>query len=63
MPARGGADDFVGIGGPDEGLGLLIVVHDEAVDGGLQIDDALGVDWSSVLDAYEGLRHPADDNP
>ena len=36
----GGGDDFVWIGGPDEGLWLLVVVGDEAIDGGLEIDDA-----------------------
>ena len=42
MPTIGGGDDFVWIGGPDEGLWLLVVVGDEAIDGGLEIDDALG---------------------
>jgi len=32
MPAIGGGDDFVWIGGPDEGLWLLVVVGDEAID-------------------------------
>ena len=41
MPTIGGGDDFVWIGGPDEGLWLLVVVGDEAIDGGLEIDDAL----------------------
>jgi hypothetical protein len=40
MPTIGGGDDFVWIGGPDEGLWLLVVVGDEAIDGGLEIDDA-----------------------
>ena len=38
MPTIGGGDDFVWIGGPDEGLWLLVVVGDEAIDGGLEID-------------------------
>jgi hypothetical protein len=38
---RSGGDDFVRIGGPDEGLWLLVMIDDEAVDGGLEIDDAL----------------------
>lgn len=33
-------DDAVGIGGPDEALGRLVVLSDKAVDGGLQIHDA-----------------------
>ena len=36
----GGGDDFVWIGGPDEGLWLLVVVGNEAFDGGPEIDDA-----------------------
>ena len=39
MPAFDGGDDFVGIGGPYEGFGLGIGLCDEAVDGGLEIDD------------------------
>lgn len=35
MPTIGGGDDFVWIGGPDEGLWLLVVVGDEAIDGGV----------------------------
>ena len=37
MPASDG--DFVRISGPGEGLGLDIMFDDEAIDGGLQIDD------------------------
>jgi hypothetical protein len=32
------ADDFVGIGSPDEGLGV-VVGFQEALDGGLEIDN------------------------
>ena len=39
MPALDGGDDFVGVGGPDEGFWLGIGFFDEAVDGGLEIDD------------------------
>ena len=39
VPAPDGGDDFVGIGGPGEGLRLLIVLFEEAVDRGLQVDD------------------------
>ena len=39
VPALDGGDDLVGIGGPGEGLGLLVVLGDEAVDGGLEVDD------------------------
>jgi hypothetical protein len=40
VAARGGGDDFVRIGGPDEGLWLPVMIDDEAVDRGLKIDDA-----------------------
>ena len=62
MPTGRCGDDFVWIGGPDEWLGLLVVVGDEAVDGGLKIDDALedaaleaalGEDGEDALDGVE----------
>ena len=40
MPASDGGDDFVGIGGPDEWFGFLVVLGEEAIDGGLEVDDA-----------------------
>jgi len=41
-PSVSGGDDFVGIGFPDEWLRFLGVVFvDEAVDGGLKIDDGM----------------------
>jgi hypothetical protein len=39
VPAPDGGDDFVWIGGPGEGLRLLIVLFEEAVDCGLQVGD------------------------
>jgi len=39
VPALDGGDDFVGIGCPSEGVGLLVVLGKEAVDGGLEVDD------------------------
>ena len=39
MPTADGCDDLIGIGCPDEGLGLPVGVGEEAVDGGLQFDD------------------------
>jgi hypothetical protein len=39
-PAVDGGDDFVGVGGPDEGLGVVVGLVEVAVDGGLEIDDA-----------------------
>src|SRR5882672_6816594 len=62
MPACGGGGDFVGIGGSYAGLCLQVVVDDEAVDGRLQIDDALenaalettpGEDGEEALDGVE----------
>jgi len=38
MPTLGGGDDVLGVGFPDEGAGLLVVVRNEAVDGLLQAD-------------------------
>jgi hypothetical protein len=34
-------DYFVGIGGPDKGLGLKIGLGDEAIDGGLDLDEGV----------------------
>ena len=39
MPTAHRCDDLVGIGGPDERFGLPVGFGDEAVDGGLQLDD------------------------
>lgn len=39
MPTLDGGDDFVGIRFPGGESGLLIMLLDEAVDGGLQVDD------------------------
>ena len=41
MPAPDGGDDFVGISSPDERAWLLIMLVDEAVDGGLKVDDGV----------------------
>src|SRR5260370_24968114 len=62
MPTIGGGDDFVWIGGPDEGLWLLVVVGDEAVDGGREDDEGfeedaveapVGEDGEEDLDGVE----------
>ena len=39
MPAPDGGDDFIGICGPDEGLGVIVGLGEESVDGGLEIDE------------------------
>ena len=41
MPAFDGGDDFVGIGGPDERLWVGILVDEEAVDSGLEVDQRM----------------------
>ena len=38
-PSLDGSDDFVWIGGPDEGLGIMVGLGDETVDGGLELDE------------------------
>ena len=39
IPTSDGSDDFIGIGGPHEGLGVIVGFLQEAVDGGLEIDN------------------------
>lgn len=39
VPSSDGGDDPVRIGGPCEGLRFGVVLSNEAVDGGLEIDD------------------------
>ena len=65
MPSRGGGDDFVRVCGSDEWFWLLILIGDEAVDGGLEIDDAFedaafeaafGQDGEEALDGIEPTR-------
>ena len=41
MPSFDCGDDFVGVSGPCEGFGLVIVFFDEAVDGVLQVCDGV----------------------
>ena len=62
MPAPDGGDDFVGISDPLERLGLGVVVFEEAVDSGLEINEgsedaalqaSLGQDRKEALDGVE----------
>ena len=39
VPAPEGGDDFIRIGGPDDVFWALFVLGEEAVDGGLKIDE------------------------
>ena len=39
VPTFDGSDDFIGIGGPHEGFGVIVGFLQEAVDGGLEIDN------------------------
>ena len=39
MPSFDGGDDFVWVGGPCEGLGIVVGVVEEAVDGGSEFAD------------------------
>ena len=39
MPSSDGGDDFVGVCGPCEGLRFGVGLGEEAVDGGLEVDD------------------------
>jgi hypothetical protein len=39
VPASDSGDDFVGVGGPCERLGIVVGFPQEGVDGGLEIDD------------------------
>lgn len=41
MPTSDGSDDAVGVSGPGEGLGVLVGLIDEAVDGSLQVDEGV----------------------
>jgi hypothetical protein len=68
VPASDGADDFVRISGPSEGLRLDIVFDDEAIDGGLQIDDRdednalqspLGEFCEEAIARYRSLTWPS----
>ena len=75
VPAPDGGDDFIGVGGPGEGRGLPIVLFEESIDGGLQIDDrsefaalefALGERGEEAFDGVEpraGRRREVEDEP
>ena len=39
VPSSDSGDDFVWVGGPGEGFGIIVGLDDEAVDGGLEVDD------------------------
>jgi hypothetical protein len=39
VPSSDSGDDFVWVGGPGEGFGIIVGLDDEAVDGDLEVDD------------------------
>ncbi len=41
MPTIYSGDDFVWVGGPGEGFGVLVCFRDEAIDGGLEINEGV----------------------
>ena len=41
MPSFGGGDDVVGFCFPIEGRGVLVVLGDESVDGGLEVGEGV----------------------
>ena len=41
MPSLDSGDDFVWIGGPDEGLGVMVGLGDEAIDRRLELDEGM----------------------
>ena len=51
MPTPVGSDDLVWVGLPDERPRVLIMLFDEAIDGGLEIEDGVG---RAVLHASPG---------
>ena len=62
VPARDRCDDLLGIGGPDEGLWIIVGFPEEAINRGLEIDDraehatfeaALGQLGKEALDGVE----------
>ena len=53
MPAPNSGDDLVRVSLPDEGARRLIMLFDEAIDGGLQIDN--GVE-DAVFQSPSGQR-------
>ena len=41
MPSPDGGNDLLGVGAPDEGSGLLVMLLDEPIDSGLKVDDGV----------------------
>ncbi len=53
VPALDGGDDFVWVGGPGEGFWVIVGLVEEAVDGGLEVDDGAE---DAAFEAYAGER-------
>ena len=66
VPASDSGDDLVGIGGPDEGFGIVIGLGEEAFDGSVEIEerseDALLQSPLGQLgeEAFHGIKQDAD---
>jgi hypothetical protein len=41
VPSFDGSDDLIWIGGPGEGFGVFVGFGNEAIDGGLEIDEGM----------------------
>lgn len=41
VPTFDGGDAAIGIGSPDEGFGIFVLLGEEAVDRGLQVDERM----------------------
>ena len=57
VPTAGGGDDGVGIGGPDERFGALVVLGEVAVDGGLEVDQV--VEDAALAGAVSLAKNPS----
>ena len=59
MPSFDGGDNFVGICGPEEGFRVGVLLGDEAIDGGLKVDN--GVEYAALQPSLGQLGKEAFD--
>jgi hypothetical protein len=59
VPSSDSGDDFVWVGGPGEGFGIIVGLEDEAVEGSLEVDDT-SKEPQATLPRLQGRRalHP-----